>query len=92
MKRNTSGNLPWVPPYLLEEGSHCCKRGPYSTPVQEILEVGVREIIYSILLEIAKKKKKKEEEEEIAKIAIGEGNGTPLQYSCLENPRDGGAW
>ena len=24
--------------------------------------------------------------------AIGEGNGTPLQYSCLENPTDGGAW
>ena len=24
--------------------------------------------------------------------AIGEGNGTPLQYSCLENPIDGGAW
>ena len=23
---------------------------------------------------------------------IGEGNGTPLQYSCLENPRDRGAW
>ena len=23
---------------------------------------------------------------------IGEGNGTPLQYSCLENPTDGGAW
>ena len=22
----------------------------------------------------------------------GEGNGTPLQYSCLENPVDGGAW
>ena len=22
----------------------------------------------------------------------GEGNGTPLQCSCLENPRDGGAW
>ena len=22
----------------------------------------------------------------------GEGNGNPLQYSCLENPRDGGAW
>ena len=22
----------------------------------------------------------------------GEGNGHPLQYSCLENPRDGGAW
>ena len=22
----------------------------------------------------------------------GEGDGTPLQYSCLENPMDGGAW
>ena len=25
-------------------------------------------------------------------LCIGEGNGTPLQYSCLENPMDGGAW
>ena len=24
--------------------------------------------------------------------SCGEDNGTPLQYSCLENPRDGGAW
>ena len=23
---------------------------------------------------------------------FGEGTGTPLQYSCLENPMDGGAW
>ena len=23
---------------------------------------------------------------------VGEGNGNPLQCSCLENPRDGGAW
>ena len=23
---------------------------------------------------------------------VGEGNGTPLQYSCLETPMDGGAW
>ena len=23
---------------------------------------------------------------------FGEGNGTPLQYSCLETPMDGGAW
>ena len=23
---------------------------------------------------------------------MGKGNGTPLQYSCLENPMDGGAW
>ena len=25
-------------------------------------------------------------------MSIGEGNGTPLQYSCLEDPLDGGAW
>ena len=25
-------------------------------------------------------------------VNFGEGNGTPLQYSCLENPMDGGAW
>ena len=25
-------------------------------------------------------------------ISDGEGNGKPLQYSCLENPMDGGAW
>ena len=26
------------------------------------------------------------------KELVGEGNGTPLQYSCLENPMDEGAW
>ena len=25
-------------------------------------------------------------------LALGEGNGTPLQYSCLENPMDEGSW
>ena len=25
-------------------------------------------------------------------LKVGEGNGNPLQCSCLENPRDGGAW
>ena len=24
--------------------------------------------------------------------STGEGNGNPLQYSCLENPMEGGAW
>ena len=28
----------------------------------------------------------------ITKEKVREGNGTPLQYSCLENPMDGGAW
>ena len=25
-------------------------------------------------------------------VVVGEGNGTPLQHSCLENPMEGGAW
>ena len=25
-------------------------------------------------------------------VLIGDGNGNPLQYSCLENPMDRGAW
>ena len=29
---------------------------------------------------------------QIHKIFFGEGDGTPLQDSCLENPMDGGAW
>ena len=28
----------------------------------------------------------------LSRLMNGEGNGTPLQYSCLENPMDGGAW
>ena len=28
----------------------------------------------------------------MAILTSGEGNGTPLRYSCLENPMDGGAW
>ena len=28
----------------------------------------------------------------VVDILFGEGNGTPFQYSCLENPMDGGAW
>ena len=29
---------------------------------------------------------------ETTPVMVGEGNGTPLQYSSLENPMDGGAW
>ena len=28
----------------------------------------------------------------LSSVVVGEGNGTPLQYSCLENPMDGEAW
>ena len=28
----------------------------------------------------------------VGSLSLGEGTGTPLQYSCLENAMDGGAW
>ena len=36
--------------------------------------------------------KKKNLNTDFLDLNIGEGNCTPLQYSCLENPMDGGAW
>ena len=32
------------------------------------------------------------EESHLLALSSGEGNGNPFQYSCLENPMDGGAW
>ena len=32
------------------------------------------------------------EKKQVSKLYIGEGNGTPLQFCCPENPMDGGAW
>ena len=42
--------------------------------------------MYLVIKETARKKIVNLDE------AIGEGNGNPLQYSCLENPMDGDAW
>ena len=39
-----------------------------------------------------KRKKKNSGENQRPEVSSGEGNGTPLQYFCLENPMDGGAW
>ena len=52
--------------------------------------------IYSLLLNYLKKKRDYFGRPNCVyvyvKLSYGEGNGTPLQYSCLENPMDGGAW
>ena len=51
------------------------------------------EINFSIICPSFVKKKKCSEYFDRNYIkSVGEGNGTPLQYSCLENPMDGGAW
>ena len=36
--------------------------------------------------------KKKKHSLHILRHVLGEGNGTPIQCSCLENPMEGGAW
>ena len=38
------------------------------------------------------KRSMSERKRKLLLASYGEGNGNPLQYSCLENPRDGGAW
>ena len=45
-----------------------------------------REVKIIFLLQVGRTKKLK------AINKVGEGNGNPLQHSCLENPVDGGAW
>ena len=46
------------------------------------------------LIHLPKMFRKKKEQQFLAwnSLRDGEGNGTPLQFSCLENTMDGGAW
>ena len=58
---------------------HLCKKN---------LEMGMRRLLVlclSVVFEISSYL-------HVLFISFGEGNGTLLQYSCLENPMDGGAW
>ena len=55
-----------------------------STLLQKLL-ITIFIIIWCLSLKIWNVKRK-------LALNIGEGNGTPLQYSCLENPMDRGAW
>ena len=58
---------------------HLCKKN---------LEMGMRRLLVlylSVVFEISSYL-------HVLFISFGEGNGTPLQYSCLKNPMDGGAW
>ena len=41
---------------------------------------------------VRKKKKESNVVTVVKGLALGEGNGNPLQCSCLENPTEGGAW
>ena len=50
------------------------------------------EINYPAQMTATQMKKETESAREGPGTSLGEGNGTPLQYSCLENPMDGRAW
>ena len=58
------------------------------------LKQGEIEIMYNPITstEIEAVIKKKSPKKQKPRTRCGEGNGNPLQYSCLENPRNGGAW
>ena len=51
-----------------------------------------KEIWVSLDLIVSKGSYRRKELLKMGRIQTGEGNGTPLQYSCWENPMEGGAW
>ena len=51
-------------------------------------EAGSSQLLWEALLDSASRVRYKL----LVAAVTGEGNGTPLQYSCLENPMDRGAW
>ncbi|XP_024846140.2 LOW QUALITY PROTEIN: interferon-inducible protein AIM2 [Bos taurus] len=71
-----------------------------STGMIEVLMLGNEEKIQCkernklqlTFLELSKTGEKLYLKSRVHSFINGEGNGTPLQYSCLENPMDGGAW
>ena len=61
----------------------------------KILQTRLQQYVNRELLDVqAGFRKGRGTRDQIANIRwiIGEGNGIPLQYSCLENPMDGGTW
>ena len=71
-----------------------CDAGPSSSGYKSSKDVEVLTVEVQPTAEVEKENHK----EQICLFFVficccsGEGNGTPLQYSCLENPMDGGAW
>ena len=80
-------NSPWV---WCQWSQYLWKRdAPYQLPVLPILPflkwTGLHCLGHFMGWDLSKEMNK-------TQVHYGEGNGTPLQYSCLENPMDGGAW
>ena len=59
---------------------------------EEKIQCKERNKLQLTFLELSKTGEKLYLKSRVHSFINGEGNGTPLQYSCLENPMDGGAW
>ena len=74
----TPSNRPWdLPGKSTGVGCHCLLTTGQTIALTIWTFVGT---VMSLLLNV------------LSRFVIGEDNGNPLQYSCLENPMDGGAW
>ena len=86
-----SSTLAWKIPWMEELG------GLLSMGLHRVGHDWATSIHFISLLPLVKhtqKERKKEGAQDYMLLVtnMGEGNGTPLQYSCLENPMGGGAW
>ena len=91
---------PWIAAYQAPPSMGFSRQEYWSgAPVPSLTKLCITSII-PILLDIYFKnlcismhrKEKSVRIFQLPKMMFGEGNGTPLQYSCLENPMDRGAW
>ena len=78
-------------------GCHSLLQGIFPIQGSNLGLLHCRQILYSQIKQRVKRKEKnfKQQQQPIyltLAINIGEGNDTPLQYSCLDNPMDRGAW
>ena len=74
---STKASILWCSTFFMVQLSH-----PYMTTGKAIALTRLTFVskVMSLLFNI------------LSRLIIREGSGTPLQYSCLENPMDGGAW
>ena len=69
----------------------CCSSTFYFTEIKPTINIILERNCFPICRE-RKSKSVFTAISNVLAVFFGKGNGTPLQYSCLENPMDGGAW
>ena len=82
--------------HFMEKIVNSLEENPHRKNIMKVWKSYSTEDVITVI-EGKKKKSKVKKLEHICYLAgnilrFGEGNGTPLQYSCLENPIDGGGW